>query len=233
MEYETTLEEFKKHWELVKKLDGIDQQELDTVRSVREDAFTAAAKPLEDWAKAAKDIKLALLLTKRLESDPLASQTTDRGREHLKELTPRWSKGISRLRDTVTELGNAISKSAAEDEGADASKIAGLFEKKVVPHFSEKVLNKAAFASELLVLQRKGIGDSKALAADRKEKKKAREKALVKVRTVKNIVEKNPAFQNLLYKKNPWSNAGGAVDGLPMLRALNDLELNIERGIYS
>ena len=68
-------------------------------------------------------------------------------------------------------------------------------------------------------------------AKDRNYRKKIREQALVKVRRYRDVVSKDPAFTALMTESNPWSRSGGAVQGLDLMRALNDLDLNLQRSI--
>lgn len=232
IQYESDKEKFLKIWKVLRNLSGIDKGERDTIKSVKDTAIQAAKSKPADWTKAAKNMALALRLAERLEKDPIASQTTDRGRSHLKELTPRWTKGIDRLNTTVKDgLGGAIVKSCDEPDDVDAKKVGEVYGSTVVPRFEDNLIP-SDFEAELLVLSRKAPLRGKARKTDHAEKKKKREQALVKVRKYKRMVQKDLMYQTLLFKSNPWSSKGGAVDGLPLMRSLNDLELNIERGIY-
>lgn len=235
LEYETTRKEFDEVWKKLKSVKDVDKKELDVIRTLKNQANDATTSKPENWKKATKDIKLALLLAERLEKDPLGSQTTDRGQKHLTELTPRWIGGIRRINETVNVgLHDAIFKSCDADKEnvADAVGISRLFKATIGSRFDASSLKEDAFTSELLVMQRVAPKGKKEKEADKREKKKAREQALVKLRQYKHLVEKDPVFQDLMYKKNPWTNEGGHVDGLPLMRAINDIELNVERGIY-
>lgn len=235
MQYESSRKQFDEIWKGLRSRKDVDQRELDVIRTIKNQATEATQSKPENWTKGTKDIKLAILLAERLQKDPLASQSTDRGQSNLKELTPRWIRGIERINETVNAgLHNAILKSCEADTEnvADAAGISNLFKSKIGSKFDKSSLKEDAFAAELLILQRLAPKKSEAKAADKKEKKKAREQALVKLRYYKQIVQKDPMFQNLLFKKNPWTNDGGNVDGLPLMRAINDIELNVERGIY-
>jgi hypothetical protein len=178
-------------------------------------------------------MNLALRMAERLKNDPIGSQMTERGRQQLKRLSPRWISGVSTVQTSVEGLAGAIEKAFGDAGNKTRGEVVKrVFDGKVQPRFKE--LNPKDFQAELLVLQRKAPSKRKDKHADRKEKKKYREQGLTKVRKYKRLVMKDPVYQSLLFETNPWAKKDkkARVDGLPLMRALNDLELNLSRGIY-
>ena len=166
-----------------------------------------------------------------LKNDPMGSGVTGRGRKHLNELDSRWKGGVKTLLDSVDLLEQAIKDSCEATPDVVSSAIATSFHN-VVPVPFEKELPKRMFESEIIVLQadppKKG-GDEK--LKDREKKKKYREKALVKVRQVKSLIASGPMYKSIVFSSNPWSKRSGNVNGLEVMRAINDLDLNIQRAV--
>ncbi|MFO0869026.1 MAG: hypothetical protein U0935_08725 [Pirellulales bacterium] len=222
---------YKEVRERLKGVPDLDKDELKRIVGVYKEGLAAVKKPAEDWATGYRKVSLARRMAEQLEKDPLASQTTERGRKHLKELNPRWTKGIETLLGTVRGLSGKIGEAAESDpEIGDAKKVTEPFNAVVLDHMSA-ALEVDAFQQELLVLGADAPSGKVEKEKDLARKRQIREQALAKVRRYLNVVSKDPIFAALMYENNPWSRSGGAVQGLPLVRALNDLDLNIQRAV--
>ncbi|ADB16516.1 hypothetical protein Psta_1842 [Pirellula staleyi DSM 6068] len=213
--------------EKLKKSSGIDKTELSRIDSLAKEAAKMYKK--KDIAGARRSMVLAYQLALQLDKDPLASQTTDRGKKHLKELNPRWTNGIKTLLDSLGGLEKAIEKSADGTPDVTPADITRTFNTKVTTRMKDQ-LDPAAFQQELLVLASDSPGGKKK-EADLAKKRKLREQALAKLRRYRDMVQKGPLFRSVIMENNPWSRDGGSVLGLPLLRAINDLDLNLQRAV--
>lgn len=227
--YNDTVELYLETRARLKKVKELDTAEYERIVTLYKEGKGAAEK--QDWGAAFRKVDLAYRMALHLESDPLASQTTERGRKHLKELNPRWTGGIGTLLGSVEKLSEAIGKSAADDpEVGGADKVTGPFNDLVVSRMTN-ALEADAFQQELLILSSDPPKKKADKEKDLAKKRKIREQALTKVRRFHNIVSKDTVFTSLMYENNPWSKQGGAVMGLPLMRALNDLDLNLQRSV--
>lgn len=229
LRYQETLALYKPLYEKMAKLDRIDKTELSRIDSL----YTEAAKTFKkgDLGGAKRSMVLAYQLLVQLEADPLASQTTERGKNHLKELNPRWTNSIKTLVDSLGNLESKIEESGKGATEYDSAAIAGKFKTKIVNTISGE-LDPTAFQQELLVLASESPkSNSPKYAKDLAKKRKLREQALAKLRRYREIVQKNPVYRGVITENNPWSREGGAVMGLPLLRAINDLDLNLQRAV--
>ncbi len=228
-DYDLILEKVNPLIKTLKGTKGVDKGQLKKIKQLLKDAKGKAK--LKDFGGARSLADLSYKLALQLERDPLASQMTDRGTKHLKELNPRWTNAINTLLKTVDNLTKAIGDSAVGDpELKGPTDVTTPFTTNVRAKIA-KDLDLAAFQQELMVLSGDPPKKKEDQAKDEAKKRKIREQALSKLRRYRDIVQKNPIFTGLIMEKNPWSGKGGNVDGLPLYRVLNDLDLNLQRSV--
>ena len=231
-QYDLSKNAFEEAREKAKSSPNVDQQEFTRYVDLYKQAEKSFKK--ETFGDAAKKMELVCRLMRMLADNPLGSQVTGRGQEHLKELNVRWGNAIKTLNSSIGGLGDAILNSckSATDE-LDESQ-SGAIRKKFDSTVSKPIesdLDPGAFQRELLVLQ--GAVPSKKVDRDKDEanKKKYREQALAKVRNYQRLLQKHPMYQTVMFQSNPWRKDNGTVNALDLMRAINDIDLNVQRGV--
>ena len=228
--YELAKKDFEDARDAVKKMPQKDDQEFERYIGLYKQAMEAFKK--KQVADALKKMLLAHRLMENLRNNPMGSMVTGRGQEHLKELNIRWSNSIGTLTNSLSSLSGLIEVSckAATDEIKDPGSITKKFDERVSKQV-EKQFDPAAFQRELLVLQGAAPEKKADQPKDLENKKKYREQALAKVRDYKRLVSKHPTFQLVMFQNSPWSKQGGRVNAMDLMRALNDIDLNVQRGV--
>ena len=231
-QYDLSKVAFQEARNKAKSSPNVDQQEF--TRYV--DLYKQAEKSFKKgtFGDAAKKMELVCRLMKLLADNPLGSQVTGRGQEHLKELNVRWGNAIETLNKSIGGLGDAIfdsCKVATEElDETQSGAILKKFDSKVsVPIKSE--LDPGAFQRELLVLQGAVPSKKEDRNKDEANKKKYREQALAKVRNYQRLLQKHPMYQTVMFQSNPWRKSNGTVNALDLMRAINDIDLNVQRGV--
>ncbi|MEQ1825479.1 MAG: hypothetical protein ABL921_06010, partial [Pirellula sp.] len=218
--------------EKAKSSPNVDQQEYTRYVELYKQAEKSFKKGT--FGDAAKKMELVCRLMRMLADSPLGSQVTGRGPEHLKELNVRWGNAIQTLNNSLGGLGDAIFSSckSATDElnETQSAVIRKKFDSKVaVPVKTE--LDPGAFQRELLVLQGAVPSKKEEREKDEANKKKYREQALAKVRNYQRLLQKHPMYQTVMFQSNPWRKDNGTVNALDLMRAINDIDLNVQRGV--
>jgi len=225
-EYSRDKEKYEEVLAEIKKLSGVDKQEKKRLVALQKDAAKAAKT--NDWAGAARKMKLALGMAETLKSDPQASETSGRGKNELKKLNARWTSGVELAVGSVETLKRTIEAICKEDDEAktNVGKVTTPFQDRVVKYIAGE-LKLDLFQQELLVLQ---ADDAKGPAKEksRENKKKYREQALAKVRRVREIISRDPVFTTVMMSPNPFKEKIAAIQ---VMRALNDLDLNLQRSV--
>jgi hypothetical protein len=225
-EYNRDKEKYEEVLAEIKKLKGVDKQEKKRLVGLQKDAAKAAKT--NDWAGAARKMKLALGMAETLKSDPQASETTGRGKNELKKLNTRWTSGVGLAVASIEKLKGTIESICKEDDEVknDVGKVTTPFQDRVVKRIADE-LKLDMFQQELLVLQ---ADDAKGPAKEksRENKKKYREQALAKVRRVREIISRDPVFTTVMMSPNPFKEKIAAIQ---VMRALNDLDLNLQRSV--
>jgi hypothetical protein len=208
--------------ELVKKCKG--QGSVKSDRRAIKDILSRAKKSYEakNFSTAANEAGLALRLAKQLFDDPQGSATTHGGREVLQHLVRRWKRALEQVKEAFQKSHTEIDKAAAADTRqeviAAAKKVKELVEARL-GKFDAKAFNK-----EVAVLEREPPTDPSKQAANQATKKKYRELALRKVRGFRNLLLRDPVLKTLK-GRNPW----GTINYVPIIRALDDLNLHIQK----
>ena len=226
--YDLAKQHYSKAWDVVKKMNGVDFEEKKRILELYNVARKLARK--KQWQTAAAKMDMAARMMHLLQNNPQGSGMTGRGRKNLSKLDVRWKGGVDTFLTSVTKLQTAIGESFTGIADINATSITNKFQIKVPDPFTRE-LPKNSFESELLVLQADPPKKSEAKAKDREKKKKYREAALVKVRQYKSLIASGPMYKAIMFSSNPWSKKDGNVNGLDLMRALNDLDLNIQRSV--
>lgn len=230
--YDIALNEFEKAKSIASKSSEVDQVEFKRYVDAAKSAKTAFKN--KNLAEAAKRMELASRMMKGLARNPQGSQVTGRGQENLSQLNARWRKGIETLEGSLGNLSNAISQSFAEatDEFTPEQG------RNVQSKFNDQVVTRVlsdfdaqAFERGLLVLQAPAPKDKAAKEKDLANKKKYRESLLVISRRYQDFIQKNPVNKRIFFQPNPWQKENGFVNAVELMRAINDINLNVERGV--
>lgn len=230
--YEIALSEFEKAKAIASKSPEVDEGEFK--RYVDAAKAAKGAYKNKNLAEAAKRMELASRMMKGLAKNPKGSQVTGRGQENLSQLNARWRKGIETLEGSLGNLSKAISQSlteASDEFTADQGR-------NVQSKFNEQVVTRVlsdfdaqAFERGLLVLQAPAPKDKAAQEKDLANKKKYRESLLAISRRYQDFIQKNPANNRIFFQPNPWQKENGFINAVELMRAINDINLNVERGV--